>query len=127
MLGYVYEGQGRFDEAIAEFQRVRALAGSGPYGLGNLGCAYARSGNKGEAARILNGLLKLSKQEYSLSGDIALVYCGLGDKGKALEWLEEACQERTETVLWLKVDPAWDSLRSEPRFAALLKKIGLAD
>jgi len=124
-LGSVYAAQGTFDEAIAEFQKARALLGSSPFGLSELGYGYARSGNKGEAARILNELLGLSKQAYSVSSGIALVYYGLGDKDKAFEWLEKAYQEREGGFLYLKIDPGWDGLRSDPRFTALLKKMGL--
>ncbi|MCX5801031.1 MAG: protein kinase [Candidatus Eisenbacteria bacterium] len=124
-LGSVYAAQGRFDEAIAESQKARALLGSSPFGLSELGYAYARSGNKGEAARILNELLGLSKQAYSVSSGIALVYCGLGDKDKAFEWLEKAYQKREGGFLYLKMDPAWDGLRSDARFSELLKKMGL--
>ncbi len=125
-LGYVYEAQGRFDEALAEFRKARALAGSGSYGLPEIGYAYARSGNKCEAARILNELLGLSKQAYSVSFGIALVYCGLGDKDNAFGWLERAYQERAMPND-LRVHPVWDSLRSDPRFTTLLKKMGLED
>jgi len=125
-LGYTYGAQGNFDEAISEFQKARALAGSGPAGLAEIGYAYARSGNMGKAARILNELLGLSKREYSVSSGIALVYCGLGDRDKAFEWFEKAYQERAMSTD-LKVETCWDGLRSDPRFTALLKKMGLAD
>ena len=123
-LGYVHVAQGRFDEAIAEFQKARALLPSDPFGLSELGYAYAQSGNKGEAARILNELFGFSKQGSSVSAGIGMVYHGLGDKEKAFEWLEKAYQERA-MPLEVKVDPVWDGLRSDPRFTALLKKIGL--
>jgi len=127
MLGYVYEGQGRFDEAIAEFQKARVLAGSGPVGLADLGEGYARAGRRSEAARILNELLEFSRQGYSVSCEIAGIYRGLGEKDKTFEWLEKAYQERSDGLPDLKSDPFWDSLRSDPRFTALLKKMGLAD
>jgi len=61
-----------------------------------------------------------------MSSGIALVYYGLGDKDRVFEWLEEAYQERAMPTE-LQVDPLWDGLRSDPRFTALLKKMGLAD
>ncbi len=126
-LGWAYERQGRFDKAIEEFQEASVLAGSRGYGLPETGYAYARSGNKGEATRILNELLGLSRHAYSVSSGIALVYCGLGDKDNALGWLERAYQERAMYSASLKVSPVWDDLRSDPRFTALLRKMGLAD
>ncbi len=125
LLGWAYSQQGRFDEAIAEFQKVRTIVGSGPYGLADLGYAYGRTGKKGDAAQILSDLLQFSKQGYSLPFDIALVYWGIGDKNQALEWVERAYQERSTFVMFMKIDPKWDGLRSDQRFIALLKKMGL--
>jgi serine/threonine protein kinase/Flp pilus assembly protein TadD len=127
LLGWAYLQQGRFDEAIAEYQKVRTIVGSGPYGLADLGYAYGRTGKKGDAAQILSDLLQFSKQGYSLPYDIALVYWGLGDNNQTLEWLERAYQERSTFVMWLKIDPTWDGLRSDERFIALLKKMGLEE
>jgi len=124
-LGYVYEAQGKFDEAIAELKKARTIVGSGPYGLSDLGHAYARAGKKSEALKILNELFEFSKQGYSVSFDIGFVYYGLGDKEKSFEWFEKAYQERSDWLVYLKVDPLWDGLRSDPRFVALMKKMGL--
>jgi tetratricopeptide (TPR) repeat protein len=126
-LGGMYVSQGEFEEGIAELQKARMLAGSGPTGLSSLGYAYARAGRRSEAVRMLAELLEFSEQGYSVSASIAYVYCGLGDKDKAFEWLEEAYRERSSSVLFLKVNPEWDGLRLDPRFIALLKKIGLED
>ncbi len=126
-LGVVYEAQGKSDEAIAEFQKGRALIGSGPYGLSSLGYGYARAGERSEAAKIVNELLEFPGQGYSVSLDIAQIYFGLDDKDKAFEWLEKAYQERPQLLPYLKTQPLWDGLRSDPRFTALLKKMGLAD
>jgi tetratricopeptide (TPR) repeat protein len=124
-LGWAYVWQGRFHEGMAEYQKVRTIVGSGPYGLADLGYAYARIGKKSEATKILNELLEFSKQGYSLPFDIALVYWGLGDKDKTFEWLEKASEERSTFVMFMKIDPQWDGLRSDPRFMALMKKMGL--
>jgi tetratricopeptide (TPR) repeat protein len=124
-LGWAYVRQGRFDEGMAEYQKVRTIVGSGPYGLADLGYAYARTRKKSEATKILNELLEFSKQGYSLPFDIAIVYWGLGDKDKTLEWLEKASEERSTFLLFIKIDPQWDGLRSDPRFIAIMKKMGL--
>jgi serine/threonine protein kinase/tetratricopeptide (TPR) repeat protein len=124
-LGIAYCQKGMFAEAIAEYQKVRLLVGSGPYGLGPLGCVYARSGRVSEAQHILNQLLAFSKQGYVVSYGIALVYNGLGVRNAALQWLERACEEHDRFVVDIKVEPVWDNLRSDVRFKALLQKMGL--
>lgn len=117
-LGVIFERQGRFDEAIPEFQTARMLTGGGP---ANLGRVYALAGRKSDALRVLDTLL----QRGASATSIALIYDGLGDKEKALEWLERGYQGHIQGMRGLKVNPRWDNLRSEPRFKALLKKIGL--
>jgi adenylate cyclase len=90
-----------------------------------LGFAYARAGKKDEAIKILHQLLESSKKGSTLSVQIAYVYAGLGDKDKAFEWLEKGYNEQNGYLGYLKVDPLWDNLRTDPRFAAMLKKMGL--
>jgi len=124
-LGECYRQKGMFEEAIAEFQKARILYGNSPYGLGDLGNAYALSGEKTKAVEVLTNLKELSEQGYSLNYDIAFIYCGLGDKEKAFEWLEKAYKEKAEGMEYLNVDPAWESLRSDPRFKSLLKRMNL--
>jgi TolB-like protein/Tfp pilus assembly protein PilF len=124
-LGFVYEVQGKFDEAIEEYWEVRKLVGSSTFGLSDLGRALARSGKRSDALIILDQFLELSRQGSPVSFDIAQIYYGLGDKNKAFEWLEKAYQERSFGLLYLKSDPIWESLRSDPRFIALLKKMRL--
>jgi serine/threonine protein kinase/tetratricopeptide (TPR) repeat protein len=125
VLGRAYVEQGEFEAGIAEFEKARAIVGSSSLGPGDVGNAYARAGRKSDAAKILDELLQLSRQGYSVSYDIALVYWGLGDKNQALEWLERAYEERSSFLDEIKVDPKWDGLRSDPRFVALMKKVGL--
>jgi serine/threonine protein kinase/tetratricopeptide (TPR) repeat protein len=124
-LGECYRQKGMLEEAIAEFQKARILYGNSPYGLGSLGNAYALSGEKTKAVEVLTNLKELSEQGYSLNYDIAFIYCGLGDKEKAFEWLEKAYKEKEEGMEYLKVDPAWEILRSDPRFKSLLKRLNL--
>jgi lipopolysaccharide biosynthesis regulator YciM len=83
------------------------------------------SGEKTKAVEVLTNLKELSEQGYSLNYDIAFIYCGLGDKEKAFEWLEKAYKEKEEGMEYLKVDPAWEILRSDPRFKSLLKRLNL--
>jgi hypothetical protein len=113
----------RLWKAVAEFQKVRALSGQSPYGLGGLGYALARSGNRIEALKILTELEEFSKQGYAVQVGIAAVHLGLGDKDRAFAWLEEAVREREA---WdLKLDPFWQELRPDPRSTELLRKMNL--
>jgi len=122
--GKCYQQKGMFEEAIADFQKARKDFGNNPHGLEDLGNAYALSGEKTKAMEVLENLLELSMQGYSLNYDIAFIYCGLGDKDKAFEYLEKAYNEK-EDLVDFKVDPAWESLRSDPRYKSLLERLHL--
>jgi hypothetical protein len=74
---------------------------------------------------VLEELKALSNQHYIPPVNIALVYNGLGDQNEALSWLEKACDDRDVRLTLLRVEPRWDSFRSNPRFVAILKRIGL--
>ena len=74
---------------------------------------------------MLDELKTLSNQHYIPPVNIALVYNGLGDQNEALSWLEKACEERDVRLTFLKVEPRWDSFRSNSRFITVLKRIGL--
>ena len=115
--------KGARDDAIAEYQKARAL-NDDPAVLGFLGNAYASSGNKAEALKILEQLKQLSKQRYVNAYSFVILNVGLGDKEEALRWLEQSYQDRAGSdVGWIRVDPLLDRLRSEPRFEALAQKI----
>jgi TolB-like protein/Tfp pilus assembly protein PilF len=125
-LAVIYGMKGRYEEAIAEMNKAIALNGRLPHYVAALGCIDASSGHKGEAQKMLNELLAREKTEYVSSADIAAVYVALGDKEKAFARLEEAIRNVTvSTNVNLKVGPAWDPLRSDPRFAELLRRAGL--
>ena len=126
-LGTWYVRQGKYDEAISEIQKVGKILGTNsPYGMGNLGYIYAKAGRKEEAISTLNQLLDVSKQGYAMSVQVASVYAGLGDKDKAFEWLGKGYHEQNRYLADLKTTFVWEDLRSDPRYMALLKKIGLA-
>jgi len=72
---------------------------------------------------LLDGLLKLSAQRFVPPNHIALMYNGLGEKDNALAWLEKAFEQHDPKMAFLKVEPKWNNLRSEPRFVALMKKM----
>ena len=123
-LGLVYAQKGEFSTALAELQKARQQQ-EDRYEIPVLGYVYAVSGKRREAQKTLNDLKILSKRRYVFPTDYAIIYAGLGDKDKAFEWLEEGYREGG-LLTGLKVDPHWDSLRTDSRFADLLKRVGLA-
>jgi TolB-like protein/Flp pilus assembly protein TadD len=122
-LGYTYEMKGMYAEAIAAYQKDISLDGETPSLLCYLGYAYAMSGKRGEALVIL-GKLKRTKEHVSPI-ELATLYVGLEDKEAALESLERAYREHDLQMQFLKVEPHFDSLRSEARFADLMGRVGL--
>jgi serine/threonine protein kinase/tetratricopeptide (TPR) repeat protein len=126
LLAMIYTEAGRYEEAIAEGQKAWSLSGSAPSALGQLGYSYAVSGKDAQAKRVLAELQDLSKRRYVAPLDIAIVYVGLREKEQAFEWLDKAYEDRSFFLEWIKVDPRFYSLRGEPRFQDLLRRIGLA-
>jgi TolB-like protein/Flp pilus assembly protein TadD len=125
-LGVVYQQQGKYDEAIAEFKQVLNLSPGKPLGIATLACAYALSGKRAEAQKGLAELRELSKQRYVSSFSIALIYAALGDKDQAFAWLGNADKERDANLARINVDPRLDTLRSDPRFVDLERRVGLS-
>jgi serine/threonine-protein kinase len=129
-LGAAYEENKMYDEALAAFKkRISLQEGKGgsewSFSMAGLAYVYAVSGQKSEAQTVLDELKQLSEQQYVPATSIALIYTGLDEKDQALAWLEKAYEEHSFQVQWLKVEPRWDSLRSNPRFSALMRRIGL--
>ena len=123
-LGLVYEQKGLYLEAIDEFERGVKLSNN-PLMISLLGHAYAASGKRAEAQRILTELTQ-QKQKYVSPYTVATIYAGLGDKDQAFKLLEKAFEERDIWLMNLKVDPVLKNLRSDRRFADLLQRIGLS-
>ena len=126
-LGLVYEQQGKYGEAIAEFDQVVNLSPGKPLGIAARARAYALSGKRVEAQKGLAELQELLKHRYVSPASIALVYAALGDKDQAFAWLDKADKERDANMARLKVDPRFDTLRSDPRFVDLLRRVGLPE
>ena len=122
-MGLAYEQKGMYSEAIDQFQQGVKLSGS-PLMMSLLGHAYAASGKKAEAQRILAELAQ-QKQRYVSPYTVATIYAGLGEKDQAFKWLEKAFEERDIWLMNLKVDPVLKNLRSDQRFTNLLQRIGL--
>jgi eukaryotic-like serine/threonine-protein kinase len=125
ILGWAYEQKSMLKEAIVEFQNALSHWKDGSLPLSSLGHAYGIAGKKKEAQEILEKLLEKSKRAYVPAYDIAAVYIGLGDKNQSFEWLNKAYEERSHFLVYIKCDRRFDALRSDPRYEALLKRIGL--
>ena len=92
-----------------------------------LGYIYGVAGKKEKALEILNYYLEQSKKEFVWPSNIAFIYIGLGEKDKAFEWLEKTYEQREAFLDLLKVEPMYDSLRSDPRFQDLLERMNFPD
>ena len=125
-LGRAYEQRGMYREAIAELRKALELSEGDTNQLAALGHAYALSHDRAESNKILDQLKERSQQTYVPPVSIALIHAGLGDKNQAFDWLQRAYEDRSSGLLYLKVDPAFDILRSDPRFTDLLRRVGLA-
>ena len=124
-LAEVYSAKGMYREALAEYEEYSALSGGSPRSTAFVGYAHARLGQRSQAFRVLEQLRAASKQKYVPALSFAIVYVGLGEKEQAFLWLEKAYDERTNSLAYLKVQATWDPLRSDPRFADLVRRIGL--
>ena len=122
LLGCCLLWKGDAAGAIAEFQRSKIMV-TGAWYQGLLGYAYAISGDRAKAEQILRELEEMAKRQYVNSTAFADIHLGLGEKEKALDWLEKSYQDQESACWYLKVDPIYDRVRNEPRFQALLKKI----
>ena len=122
-LGQALVQVGNYDEAIRELQQAIELSGGNPICTSQLGFAYAVSGRRNEALKILDDLENGSNNKRSHPADIALVYAGLNEKDQDLAWLQQAYQERFNPSLLVR--PAFDVLRPDPRFQNLLRRVGL--
>jgi tetratricopeptide (TPR) repeat protein len=120
-----YERQGMFDEAIRELQKAVEISGGSAAMTALLGHVNAVSGRRDKALVVLTELKERSEREYVSAFYFVLIYLGLDEKDRAFEWLERAYSERSCHLVWLKVDPIFDSLRSDPRFTELIRRIGL--
>ncbi|OGD26005.1 MAG: hypothetical protein A2V57_10480 [Candidatus Aminicenantes bacterium RBG_19FT_COMBO_65_30] len=125
ILGWAYEQKSMIPEAIIEFQNALGQWKDGPLPLAALGHAYGMAGKKKDAQEILEKLLENSKRIFVPAYDIAAVQVGLGEKDQAFEWLSKALEERSGFLVYIKCDRRFDGLRSDPRYEALLKRIGL--
>ncbi|HEY9139836.1 MAG TPA: tetratricopeptide repeat protein [Bryobacteraceae bacterium] len=124
-LGRAYEGKEMLPDAIAAFQKAVDAEPGSFEALGNLGHAYAVAGQHDKARAVLEQLLSRSKREFVSPEILGMIYCGLNDRERAMDWLEKAYAARAPALVYLGVDAVYDPLRSEGRFQALLHKMQL--
>src|SRR5262245_41732913 len=124
LLGDTYVEKGMYPDAISEYQKTIDILGRQPVQLAYLGRAYALSGKKKEALKIIHELEQVSKDCYVSPVSIAAVCTGLGDKDRALDLLEESYRERCNNLVFINVHPAFDNLRSDARFTSLIQRMG---
>ena len=125
-LANIYDSLGMYNEAIAfSEESLKSYPSSGYYFLIYSGYAYAKTGRRVKAEDTLKKLRDLEKTEPVDPYEFAVLYVGLGDKDKAFVELEKTFNERGFYVLFLRLDPLLDPLRDDPRFADLIKRVGL--
>ncbi|MFQ5627121.1 MAG: protein kinase [bacterium] len=125
LLGQAFAQKGRYDDALAALQKAVGLSDYRTLSYSALSYLYAKMGKEKEALVILDALQRQAENAYISSYDIALIYAGLGDKDQAFLWLEKAYQEHNGWLGFLNVEPRFDNLRADERFAKLVKKVGL--
>jgi tetratricopeptide (TPR) repeat protein len=124
LLGCCLLWKGDTAGAIAEFQSSKIMI-TGAWYQGLLGYAYAVSGDRPKAEQMLRELEAMATRQYVNTTAFATIYLGLGEKQKALDWLEQSYLDQESACWYLKVDPIYEGLRNEPRFQAIVKKVGL--
>ncbi len=127
VLGQAFEQKKAYDQATTELRRAAELSRNSPPALAALARIYALSGKTAEGKNLLDQLLQQSKKQYVSPFYVALVYAGLGENDRALDWLDKAYADHSNAIVFLKVDPQLDTLRANPRFHELQRKLRLPD
>ena len=125
VLGRIYIRREMFPEAIAELRKARDLSSHASEPITQLGYALAKSGNRAEALATLKELESVAAEHYVPAYSYAMIHNGLGDKEKALAYLQKSLQEREVQITFIKIDSRWDAFRTDPRFRDLTQFIGL--
>ncbi len=126
VMGWAYLLDGQSKEGLAALERAAAISPEGTLFLGQLGQAYAMAGQRGKARRVLRRLTELARVRYVSPYHLAYVHTGLGEDEAAIDWLERAYEQRAQAIYGIKGSFLFASLRSHPRFIALLRKMNLA-
>ena len=125
VMAAIFATKGEYAEALRQAEKAEALNPFNDYSAALVGFLHAHLGDRQKAIRVAKRLEAKAKQRYTPAISIALVYAGLGDRDRAFQWLDQAYDERSNRLAYLGREPVWEDLRSDPRFAALLARIGL--
>ncbi len=117
---------GQFPEAIAELHKALELSEGDTNELAALAYGDAVTHDVAAARAILSELNGRSKQTYVQPLVLAMIHIGLGEANEAFDWLSKAIEDRSAGLVYLKVDPVFDPVRSDPRFADLVQRVGIA-
>jgi DNA-binding winged helix-turn-helix (wHTH) protein/TolB-like protein len=123
--GLAYSLKGMHEKSVDEMKRAITLSGNNTQIIARLGQVYALAGRRSEAQEIIGRLISESRKRYSSPLEIAMIYAALGERDQAFTWLSKAYDENSTWLIELKVEPAWDNVRSDPRFESLLDRVGL--
>jgi TolB-like protein/DNA-binding winged helix-turn-helix (wHTH) protein/tetratricopeptide (TPR) repeat protein len=126
VLGQAYEQKKLLKEATTELEQAVNLSGSGAIYLASLAHAYGVAGRRGDALKLIRKLERLAAGQHVSSYDMALAFVGVGEKDQAFSWLEKAASDHAARLIFLNVEPRFDSLRSDPRYAELMRRLGFA-
>ena len=125
LLGFALIADGRSEEAIPVLEKTVSIMDRSPGAIELLATAYAHAGRRAEALRLLDELKRRQQTGYVPAGAFINPYLGLGDYDQAFAWFERAYQEHSNILQFLRVHPFFDPVRDDPRFADLLRRVGL--
>jgi tetratricopeptide (TPR) repeat protein len=129
LLSWAYAMKRMYPQALAEYDKIadqdKAVAAENQFAASGLGWVYAVSGRRPDALKIAQEFRDLSSHAYVDFYLLATIYAGLGEKDEAFRLLEKGYEERSAGMLYLVVDPFWYEMRSDPRYADLLRRMGL--
>lgn len=124
-LGFSFVAQGKPQDAISPLERAVSITHESPAVIGFLARAYGQAGRRSEALRLIEVLKRRREKGYVSPAAFVQAYVGVGDYDEAFAWFERAYQEKSNILQWIKVEPFPDAMRNDPRFADLLRRVGL--
>ena len=123
-LGLAYEQKGMYPQAVTALEKAASLSGRDPNVLSSLGHVYAVTGRSKEAGRLIDELVKQSREGYVSPYFFGLIAVGRGELDRAVALLNQAADERSTLLVYVRMDPRFVPVRSDPRFAALVRRLG---
>jgi TolB-like protein/DNA-binding winged helix-turn-helix (wHTH) protein/Flp pilus assembly protein TadD len=124
-LGFSFVGEGKPQDAIPPLERAVSISHRSSGAIGILARAYGHAGRRSEALRLIGELNRRRQKGYVPTAPFVQAYVGLGDYDEVFAWFDRAYQEKSNIVQWIKVEPFPDAMRNDPRFADLLRRVGL--